>query len=166
MKNALILSLFLVFISGCGFKPVYSKVEDSKGIHLVKLNHIKASKLPTKLDLEFKRAINQAFEVGANNQAAKYYLNINLVTTSQNLDTQNNSTSTRTRLIMYINYELYNIETNRLEVKDRFIASDSFQVDASPYSTFISEEQTGVNMAKSIAEEIKIRLMGKLERLN
>ena len=155
-------------LSGCGFKPVYYDIGDApKGIQSVKLGYIKTGKLPTRLDLEFKKAINQAFDSNMNNnQETKYVLNINLVTSSQNLGTQNNSIYTRTRLIMYVNYELLNINTQKIEIRDKFTASDSFQVDTSPYSTFVSEEQTSINMAKAISEEIKTRLMGKIENLN
>lgn len=162
MKNILILVLVLSVISGCGFKPLYGDNESStEKLGAIKINVTTTGDIPEKFVHLLQKAIEGNFNSEQGSRNKTHALTVSVVKALASYETQNN-TSTRTRITLYVNLALLDLNTNKKIYEDKLIAVDSFQVADSPYSALVSEEETAIRMTKEIANEIELRVLRRL----
>lgn len=153
-KTAATLCIMLA-LTACGFKPVYSEHNAALPVKIGAIS-IRAQE-PGKLDYTFKHALSQAMR--SNDASAQdYTLNVELIKSTLSFDTQNNRVTSRNRLDLRANFTL--LDRNKKVIFNDFaIASDSYEVTSSPYSSLISEEETTNLLAKALAQEIVMHLL-------
>jgi hypothetical protein len=98
-------------------------------------------------------------------ESTKYLLTVRMLKTVLSFDTQSNSVSTRQRIDLRADFTLTDLNGKKV-AEDFVIASDSFDITVSPYSSLISEEESTNLLAKSLAHEIVLRIAATLSSRN
>lgn len=151
--------VIFIFMSGCGFKPLYYNEDNYNNLSQISIAHITTGENPGKIDLSFRKALEQALYFGKESKTKKYLLDIKIRKTNTNFGTQKNSVDTRMIINIVSNFRLEEITSGKVVTQGDVYAYDSFKITNSPYSTLIAEEEGIVRMAKTIADEIKVRIV-------
>jgi hypothetical protein len=160
MRNIGYVLLFI--LTACGFKPLYGDSSDITDLEGVKINVASVTAdVPQRFLHTFKYALEDEFNPDQSESRYTKVLNVDIVKTNVSYETQNN-TSNRTRITMSINFALMDINTDKILLKDKMIAIDSFQVADSPYSALITDEETSIRMINEAVKEIKLRVLRNL----
>lgn len=160
MKQGIkVFSLCLVLIlSACGFRPLYesSGSIDSR-INFASIREVSyLEKLPSKFDFEFRRKLNELF---AQDSASQYWLDVNVTKVSSSFDIQNTSVTTRKAITIAAEFKMIDKSNLAIVLADKVLVMDSFDVGGSPYSNYLSDEQTSIKLSEALANEIVIRVL-------
>ncbi len=155
----LILSFILIFLTSCGFRPIYGENHNSLPIKLVSVQTLRQDY--GKLDYIMRQELEKAFNPLDSCEPAQYTMTVRMLKTVLSFDTQSNRVSTRQRVDLRVDFILTDLNGKKV-TEDFVVASDSFDITISPYSSLISEEETTNLLAKSLAQEITLRVAATL----
>lgn len=149
-----ILSIFLVgvslFLSGCGFTPLYATAETGgkPALANVRLASITASN-------EAKQILERVFarRTAVDSEAAEYDLYLTVKEAAQQLAVQIDDSVTRYNYRMTGTYSVANRRTGET-MRGRADATVSFNVVSSQYSTLFAEKDAREKAAGILADEI------------
>lgn len=151
----LIILFSILATTGCGFKPLYKTESMSFPLKVGSLKFVDA--YFDKHLYVFSKALEDS--LNPSQIHANYRLDVNIVKQTYNIDTQNNSVNNRTKILLIAQYTLTDLRTDKVIVTDSAYSADSFDITVSPYSTYISEEQSIELLLRNLADEIKIRII-------
>lgn len=152
------LSIALISLCSCGFKPIYSSSKGSAVLSQIKISIVNEEPLPTKLGVILKDNLKNRFNPTGIVIDPKYELILKLSTVLTSYETKQNTVTTRRSIKLIADYRLINILTKKEVLKDIVTSVDSFQIADSPYSAIIVEEGTSFNMTREMANEISNRI--------
>lgn len=157
-RNRIISLIFILVLVSCGFRPLYSNQRESATLGAIKLGEVSTGKLPSKIDYCFRSELKTLLDALDRHQQKLYVLDVVLEKTLTSYGTQQNTTNTRTLLILTAKYTLRNIGTGKVTITDSHKTMDSFEVSVSPYASVVSEDETANKLAKYLAHEILLKL--------
>src|SRR5690606_12951868 len=95
----------------------------------------------------------------------KYILDVALDKTLVGFGAQQNTINTRNLATLSANYRLSDINTGKEITSGTQKIMDSFEISVSPYSTYVSDEETSIKLAKNLAHELILRLEGDIIKI-
>jgi hypothetical protein len=146
-------------LSSCGFKPMYG--DRNSGLPIQISSIAMANAESGKLEYIMRKELENQFNPGGFDEKYYYKIAIILHKTLLSFDTQSNRISSRQRIDMRANFVVTDLNGKKI-IEDFAIASDSFYISTSPYSSLISEEETANLLAKTLAQEISLRVASSL----
>ena len=160
MKKIVLIVLIILVTTGCGFRTLESFNKETFNNFNTSIQVTSFDKAPREATLALHTTLDEL--LNNPNSPNKYYLNIFLSKKTDSYETQSNTVNLRTRVIIKADYTFTDIHTNEVLIKDQIVAIDSYQESESPYSTLVSSEVILTKMMKSIANEIKLRIISKM----
>lgn len=151
----------LLLITSCGFHPVYSDNNFGKQLSGIKVGSISyESKIPTRESIALTSALEQEFNWSYTDSPKNYTLDLSYVISIEGVAIQSNALATRNNLRVTLNYALTDNNDGKVIERNTLIGVESFDIQSSPYSNYVSKEETAVKVMKSLATELKLRLIG------
>lgn len=157
-RNHIISLIFISVLVGCGFHPLYGNQRENATLSAIKIGEITMNKYPSKIDYSFRSELKMLLDTLDHSRPKQYILDVVLEKSLTNYGTQQNTTNTRTLLILTANYTLRELSSDRVLVTDSHKIMDSFEVSVSPYAALVSEDETANKLAKYLAHEILLKL--------
>lgn len=157
MKNILLISL--LFLTACGFEPVYGVNQNvSVGVEET-LNNIEIANIPDREGQELRNALIDRFYRDGYPSAPRYTLVItHLEEQVSDLDVTKNADATRGRLRMSAGLELRDLGNNQLVLKRKLQTITSYNILASEFATRVTEENARQNAVNDIARQAELQL--------
>ena len=146
----LLITITLLFLSNCGYKPIYSSTnKNNEKLLYVSVKNIKdrpgqilRNNLSKKLNPQNKKTI------------PKYYLFVEFSESKQGLGYRKDMSATRTNLVMNVEYNLKNINDGEILLKRSTEAISSYDVVESIYATIVAEKDARIKGLKIISDTI------------
>ena len=167
MKKSCLIALLLLFVSACGFEPLYVQKTDSKGKWYFdgdfdnyvsdQMAQIKIIAEGERLGQQMKTELMDLLTPKGVPAKPKYYLYIN--PTSENEYDQalrRDITASRKRIDYKVDY--YMTEDSEKIMSGNTVAYVSYDILDNPYSTVISRKKVQKDAAKMMANDIALRL--------
>lgn len=153
--------LSALFITGCGFTPLYQQREKS-------FHHVKIATIPDREGQVLKNELLVLFP--QNNKGSKtYYLEPVITFDQQNLGLRRDATSKRQTLRAHISFTLIDQALGTAVYKDRIVISGGYNVasstEISAISLVASEKDTRERILQQGAQEIKVLVESFLNTL-
>ncbi len=151
--------IIIAALSSCGFKPMYG---ERNSVLPIKISSITMANAEVgKLEYIMRKELKSQFDPSGFDDKYDYKIAIVLHKSILSFDTQSNRVSSRQRIDMRANFIVKDLNDKKI-IEDFVIASDSFYVSTSPYSSLVSEEETVNLLAKTLAQEISLRVASSL----
>lgn len=166
-RKNIALAALIVFISGCGFEPLYvEKTSDSDwyydndfdtGIR-EEMASVKVELIKDRIGQLIRNDLLDKLTPKGTPQSPKYYLSvINVDKTEIDQALRNDITATRKKVIYKVDYVLKDKEHKQL-IKGNSVAYLGYDILRDPYSTTFAQKKNEKNAAKIIANDISLRL--------
>ena len=157
MKSASVFAaLALLFLSGCGFRPIYATPSDGTA-PLNQLVSVRQVSAPQTIMPLITGALQERI-VLQEGQTPKYDLYVNATERAERLAVQIDATVTRFNYRLSANYTLINLET-RERTRGNAQVVTSYNIVTSQYSTLFAETTAQEKAARLLAEEIERDLL-------
>ena len=157
MKKILLTAL--LFVSACGFSPLYKEATTEGGTVPVKVNAI-----PDQYGFDMRKIIQDKF---GNATDYQYTLTVSAPTFSsrdRTIDDKNFAT------VMGIkgsaNYRLTENKTHKQILNNSTTLTSSYSVVKDPYATNVAERKAKKDLAKQLAEQISLHVLSTLSGVN
>lgn len=164
MRYILVLA-FVVFVSGCGFRPLYIQssetntysIGEQNGSIINELAQIKINSIPERFGQQIRNKLLDLLTPKGVPTNAKYRLEVTIE--NKNVSQQamrDDVTATSERVDYTIGYTLY--EGSQKLVSGDSYAFVSYNILNNPYSTTMAQKKSEENAANIIANDIALRL--------
>lgn len=151
----------LFFITSCGFHPIYGDNDLGKQLRQIKVGNISyENKIPTLESIALRSALEHEFNWSYTESPQRYTLNLSYIISIEGVAVQSNALATRNNLKITLNYTLIDNDSGKIIERNTLLGVESFDIQSSPYSNYVSKEETAVKVMKSLATEVKLRLTG------
>lgn len=157
--GAAIIMLASVLLTSCSFRPIYGENHRSLPIKVASIYTVGQDY--GKLEYIMRQELESAFNPTSALEPAQYVMNVRLLKSILSFDTQSNRVSTRQRIDLRADFILTDLNGKKV-TEDFVVASDSFDITVSPYSSLISEEESSNLLAKTLAQEIGLHVAATL----
>jgi LPS-assembly lipoprotein len=145
----------LLLLSGCGFKPIYG---DSTKRQISLGSVVYSEVIPSRVISSLRAALKNEFPNSSHSES-EYKLDINIISSTEDAAVQSNTVVTRKNIVVYCDIKLTNTKSGKVVFTDRAVGIESFNTNRSPFSEHVSEEEIKNRMMKTLAKEIKNRLI-------
>lgn len=154
--------LIMLFLSSCNLKPVYdTKYTNDK---IVKdLESIEVKPIKTIEGAEFYHRLTSILP---QKTKAKYLLKAELIGATMPATIEKNSNVLRSYINQLVRYKLIDIKNQKILIEEKFYQIASYNTIFTPYATNVEQNETGIDLAYSAAEEIRSRLILYFARNN
>ena len=147
------LALGAVFLTGCGFKPIYATATNGDGelaARRIAIGQIAAPEeaMPYIVEMLEARIVN------TNEEKPLYRLNVSVQETAQRLAVQIDATVTRYNYRLTGSYQLVDLTTKK-QINGRVSSVTSYNIVDSQYSTLFAERTAQEKAARLLAENIE-----------
>jgi hypothetical protein len=157
------LVVILLFLTGCGFKPLYSQnnIQPLNGVTYQRLaDHKNNARATFLLNEKIERMLTSNMQ---SKIPAKYVLSVDYEIKVDDYMTMPGSVSTRKRVQIFLHYILRDIKTDQIKHKGKIMDFNSFSVTKrQPFSDYLNQDSLTINMLNSLVEELRIQLIAKL----
>ena len=151
----------LLFLSGCGFKPLYYTKVGEKTLGNVSyeriVNDVKNPRATFFLNNEIERILSTEED-----KPLKYLLKVTYDVNIDDYLTQSGSIASMKKIKITLNYTVTEFEVNKEVTSGKLMDFDSFSITKSPYSDFIVEEDLTIKILLSLVQELRVQLLSKL----
>jgi LPS-assembly lipoprotein len=153
MVALICVALVIPALAGCGFQPLYA--DGSKGALATAMGKVNVSPIPERLGQLVHDGLVQ--ELNANG-AGTYRLDVKIAQSIDPIGIRSDDTATRGRVTLTANYELIDIATGKVVLRD--LARSDVGVDKvrSEYATVVAEQSASERNAKQVVRQISLRL--------
>ncbi len=154
--------LMLIFLSGCGFKPLYATTENGGGVRSLANVHVVSLTGSGDVNRFVDRALSQ--RVSRSPGSADYDLVISTNASARRLAVQIDASVTRFNYNLNARYRLIHRGTGKA-INGNAAAVTSYNIVASQYSTLFAEnaarEKAAAQLVDEIERDILLRLRDK-----
>lgn len=158
----LFIVLLLLFVNGCNLKPVYD-TEYSNSEVVKNLESIEVESIKTIEGAEFYHRLTIILP---QKTKAKYILKAELAGATTPATIEKNSNVLREYINQLVKYQLVDIESQKVLIKEKFYQSTSYNSIFTPYASSVERDETGIDLAYAAAEEIRRRIILYFTRNN
>ena len=166
-KKNIALAALIVFISGCGFEPLYVEKKSSSdwyydsefdtGIR-EEMANVKVELIQDRIGQLIRNDLLDKLTPKGMPTSPKYYLKITKIDKSEiDQALRNDITATRKKVIYKVYYVLSNKEHEQL-LTGNSVAYLGYDILRDPYSTTFAQKKNEKNAAKIVANDISLRL--------
>lgn len=153
MRKILLLSM-LLFLSGCGFQPLYGTNSTAEAV----LDNIWIDTIANANGVALRNELIDRFYHNGYPQNPSYVLSVTLVEKYRDLDIQEDDTTTRAQLIMRATYQLKDRETGRLLFSETARSVNSYNILASQFTTTVTAQEARNRGTRDLGDKIQNRL--------
>ena len=150
----LLFATFL-FLSACGFSPLYQSVPTEEGNVPVQVEPI-----PDQYGFSMRQIIQNKF---GNSKDTSYTLTVSAPTFhswDQTIDDKNFTTIMGIRGTVH--YKLTENKTKKVLLNDSTLLTSSYSVVKDPYATTIAERKVKKELSEQLAEQVSLHVLGTL----
>ena len=150
----LLFATFL-FLSACGFSPLYQSVPTEEGNVPVQVEPI-----PDQYGFSMRQIIQNKF---GNSKDTSYTLTVSAPTFhswDQTIDDKNFTTIMGIRGTVH--YKLTENKTKKVLLNDSALLNSSYSVVKDPYATTIAERKVKKELSEQLAEQVSLHVLGTL----
>ena len=147
--------LLLLALSGCGFKPLYSRGTEAADERLA-TNRV--SPIPDRLGQRLAIDLRDTFNPLGRKVDATHALNVSLVTERREVAVRRDGTASRVELVVNANYTLADLSTQRSVLTGIARSRDTFDLVDNEYANVIAGESAQARTLRFITEEIRTRI--------
>lgn len=145
-----IIIIVVVLFSNCGYQPIYSnKIQKNDEFLSIRVKNIKDR--PGQI---LKNDLTDRLNPNNKKKIPKYYLEVKLNESKQEIGYKKDLSATRTNLIVNAKYILRNIKAGDIILKNDTKTISSYDVVESTYATIIAEKDAREKTMKIIADTI------------
>jgi len=150
-------SLFIIIAtSACGFKPINSAGTET--LLAISLQPSKVDSASHKLAWEFDKILAAELHHGETPINPRYTLTTTLSYETGSAVIQSNSTVSRSNIKLRLDYQLSDITTKKPVTKGYIRSATSFDIASSPFSNYVTDEESKRQLLTSIAADLRHRL--------
>ncbi|RTK93641.1 MAG: hypothetical protein EKK61_00855 [Rickettsiales bacterium] len=150
--NFFFLGFVVLFVSSCGFKPIYKA--DNSNYH--QLQNIEIESINSIEGAEF---YNQLKNILPHQHDAQYQL-VTTLSFSENYNIIQNKADVFSEIVtVYVNFKLLDKTTDQVLLNSSFSKPSSYNTTFSPYSNLIQKHDILKNLSIMVAEEIRNRII-------
>ncbi len=151
--------LFSLTLASCGFQPIYGNSDLGKRLSQIRIGNISyQSKIPTREAITLKSALEHELNWSYTDSPKNYTLDVSYLIAIEGSAIQSNALATRNNLRVTLTYTLTDDKNGKIIESNKLIGVESFDIPASPFSNYVSKEETAIRVMKSLATELKLRL--------
>jgi LPS-assembly lipoprotein len=162
LVNPAMLFLLLPLLAGCGFHPLYAEremAEEEPELAAVRVMPIK-DRVGQMLEFSLREALNP-HDVKVE---SRYELYVTLTVARVNLGIQRDATSTRGRVDITAQFQLFQKTDRKILINGRTQATSDFNILADAYAAEVAEEDSRARDVRELADDISTRLALLLQR--
>ena len=153
--------LILLFLSGCGFGPLYGK---NNARIVPELSAIKITPIKDRSGQILRNYLLNDLTPRGEPQKPRYTLRVTLTESIQNLGIQKDETATRANLINTVDYKL----TRKVDGADIYsgisLSTSSYDILTNQFANLAAEQDARNHNLKRLSEEIKLNLSFSLSK--
>ena len=153
MKKLLL--LFLIFLGGCGFSPLYRESTNETANVPVQV-----SPIPNKYGALMRQVLQEKF---GNSSETKYLLTVSTPSFSQWDQTIDDKNFTTIMGISgSVSYQLTENSTHQKLLDTSISLTSSYSVVKSPYATTVAKRKVEKELSQRLAEQVSLHVLGTL----
>ena len=145
----------LVALSGCGFKPLYSRGTEAADERLAT---IRVGPIPDRLGQRLANDLRDTFNPLGRKVDATHALYVSLVTERREVAVRRDGTASRVELVVNANYTLSDLSTQRSVLTGIARSRDTFDLVDNEYANVIAGESAQARTLRFITDEIRTRI--------
>jgi LPS-assembly lipoprotein len=151
--------IFLLFLSACGFRPLYGPASTNQARTSERLASVSVSLIPDRTGQLVRNALLDRINIGGQPAKPEFVLDVDVNESIQNLAIQRDETATRANLILQADFRLV-VSTTRETVFDGSVQSvSSYNISTSQdFATLSAETNARRRGALDLADEITARV--------
>jgi hypothetical protein len=155
----------ILFLQGCGFKPLYLPDEGDGGAK--ELSHIKISTIAGRTGQQLRNELINLFTPSGLQKPVLYHMNIALVEDESKQGFRRDQTPTKADVTLNAKITLIDAETNRVVINEPMATSGTYSIGSSAdfgaYAANVAASSTRRQLVKLLAQDIRVRVLGYLE---
>ncbi len=153
MKNLITLSLIL-FLTSCGFEPLYKKSEAGGACDNFKVNTVEFSLAGQKMQYMIQDKLNQA----CIDPTKEYVVDVKMALTEEAVAIQKDRQVTRYNVVLDATYKLIDLVTNKDIYTGKTRSIGGYDAVTSDYGTYALKQDTKNKLAEEMAREIAFKI--------
>ena len=163
MKYKYVAAFLLLFLSACGFTPLYATLDDKQvtdktaEINIVPIDNYLGYLLQTDL----RNALNPE-QIKAPQNYDLYVTLPEPLISDQNI--QEDFFSSRERIIQRANYKLIDRKTKEVLLDTSTSATGSYNITLEPYATYMAKQRVQENLIKILAQTISTHVISFIRK--
>lgn len=158
MKKTLFTLAACLFISACGFKPMYSSNNSAPNLS-AELAQIEIGNIPNKSGQYLRNALIDRFYSDAYPANARYSLKVSPIQEKViDLDITKTSDATRAQLHLKTQITLTNNDSDEIVLTRKLSSISSYNILTSEFATRVSAQNTRENALNDLANQIELQI--------
>ncbi len=161
LLRKLITISIVLFISACGFTPVY-KTMGENSTNAASLAAVKVESTHDLIGQFYSNKLTDLLNPSAMQVEPKYRIQTTLRKNKIPFAIQQDRTITRYKLVLEADYKLVNIDDGKIIDEGSLRREGGYDKVDSDYATYVSDEDTTMRIVKELAEDTRIRILASL----
>jgi LPS-assembly lipoprotein len=146
--------LAIMFLSACGFSPVYGTKSPSQA-----LNQVKISAIPDRSGQVVRNHLIDQFYQDGYPTDPRYALSVSqIIENIVEIGIDKDDEASRSQLRLSATMRLVETETNKMVLERTVRATSGYNILAGQFTTFVTEQDARQQALKAIAEDIQAQL--------
>jgi LPS-assembly lipoprotein len=155
----------MMFLSGCGFTPMYGGGPTAQHEVQGKLSNIRVENIPNREGQYLRNLLVDRFFAEGRQQNAAYSLRFTPIQEAKyELDVTKNANATRAELRQTTTLNLIDVKTGKTLLTRSLLASTSYNVLSSQFTTRVSEDDARLNALRDLARQAEQQIVLYFER--
>lgn len=151
-----------LFLSGCGFSPLYMEDQETG---LLETEKIEVASIPNYNGYVLKQGLEQTFNPKKIHAPKKYILKVQMKSPSLSSQSiQGDSFASRKKVSLTASYQLVDKETKKELLSSSTTALGAFNIFYEPYTTYQSEKRQIDDLVQILVTNISTRVAAYLKR--
>lgn len=165
MMKRLIALFIVIFVAGCGFRPLYYVGSEETSVQKEQ-QKIFIDEISTRQGQILRRQLLSTLNPEGEVKNPKYRLSVHLYPISvSELGTVKDGLATRYRITYHLNFKLFLYPEGKILLQDTLSSFSSYDVLKSPYSSNEAQETMSARLMQTLGTDISIRVSAYLKRL-
>jgi LPS-assembly lipoprotein len=158
----LLLSCFIsIFITSCGFSPIYSQEGDNADI-ASKLLSVEVKPINTLIGQQYVKALEDVLDPSHIGATKNYIIEVNLNKSVLPLAIEQDRTITRYKVVVTADYSIKEISGGKILSRGILKNEADYDKVDSDYATHVSENDTASRTIRELAKDTKVKIISAL----
>ncbi|MBO6518829.1 MAG: hypothetical protein JJ900_12385 [Rhodospirillales bacterium] len=161
-SKALFAAALVLFLAGCGFRPLYVPPEEDasgQGVYAFDLfKSISIANIPDREGQYFRNRLVQLLHPAGRSGAARYVLNVTLNETRSSLAVQKSAVATRANLTVTAQFTLQPVGADGSAGYGAVKTISGYNIFQSEFQTLMAEKGARERALDDLAQQLRIRL--------
>ncbi len=157
MDKKLLVSLLLLFLTGCGLKPLYASHDGSKNV-AAELSSISIPPAENRLDQIIRNDLLSSIRPAGSGSDSRYTLELASTTKEDQAAKLNNLGADRRTVVIRVEYRLVERGSGQVVDRGRSFSRVSYDETGQSFNDLRAKDAAGERAAHEVSEDIKTRL--------